>query len=143
MEILELLRQHYESYDAKAAQVRRETKGFGGIWGMGEDPRNHPCHVEFYDGVGQLVAAYLAGDPSGAEVAQAAKYILAVADARRNEDSYWFTFAAQGHVVPMIPRMDPRDCKELADWYDTRYKKLERMPIQRDMYKKLKARGKG
>ena len=143
MEMLELLKQHYEAYDEKAARVRRETKGFGGVWGMGEDPKNHPCHVEFYEAVGRMVVDFLETNPDSAQVAQAAKFILEAADLRRKEDSYWFAFAAQGHVIPMIAWMEPAACRELVQWYDTCYKKLERMPVQRDMYKKLKARARG
>ena len=138
MDFRNQLQEFYHRYDEKAAKVKRETKGLGGIWGMGEDPRNHPCHVEFYEGVQQMVADYLATGPDSAGVAAAAKFILEAADLRRETQSYWFSFAAQGHVIPMIPYMNSSDCKDLMQWYDTVYTKLERMPVQRDLYKKLR-----
>lgn len=138
MEFLNQLKEYYEKYDAKALKVKQETKGFGGILGMGEDPRNHPCHVEFYEGVEQMVREFLASGPVSAEVAAAARFILEAANVRREAQSYWFTYAAQGHVIPMIPYMNAADCKALADWYDGVYTKLERMPIQRELYKKLR-----
>lgn len=142
MDMLNILQQYYEAYDEKATQVRLQTKGFGGIWGMGEDPKNHPCHVEFYHGVAQLVTDFLTSEPESSVVYEAAQFILGAANQRRERDSYWFAYAAQAHVVPMIEWMSPEDCKSLSQWYDTQYKKLERMPVQRDMYKKLRARGK-
>ena len=138
MDFLNQLQEFYQQYDEKAAKVKRETKGLGGIWGMGEDPRNHPCHVEFYEGVQQMVTDFLAAGPESRDVAAAAKFILEAADLRRETQSYWFCFAAQGHVIPMIPHMNGADCKELVQWYDGIYTKLERMPVQRDMYKKLR-----
>lgn len=138
MEITSKLQEHYEKYDAKALKVKKETKGFGGILGMGEDPRNHPCHVEFYEGVEQIVQEFLSAGPDSADVAAAARFILSAADARREAQSYWFCYAAQGHVIPMIPHMTAADCKSIADWYDNVYTKLERMPVQRELYKKLR-----
>ena len=138
VDILKQLQAHYEKYDETAVRVKAEAKGMGGIWGMGYDPKNHPAHLEFYNGVAGIVAEFLSGCPDSAATAEAAKYILAAADLRRKEESYWFSYAAQSHVIAMIPYMTAGDCKALADWYDTRYTKLERMPLQRDLYKKLR-----
>lgn len=138
MEILKQLREHYEKYDETAARVKAEAKSMAGIWGMGSDPKNHPAHLEFYNGVGGMVLEFLTTCPDSAATAEAAKFILAAADLRRDRESFWFTYAAQSHVTAMIPYMNAADCKALAQWYDTRYTKLERMPLQRDLYKKLR-----
>lgn len=143
MDMLEILKERYRDYDEKAAQVKKETKGVGGIWGMGEDPRAHHCHDVFYEGVGQWVRDFLATGPTSDHVMSAAKFILGAADERREQESYWYTYAAQGHVKSMIPWLAAADCKALADWYDTRYTKLERLPVQRELYKLLRKSAKG
>jgi len=143
MDMLEQLEGYYVAYDEMAAKVSRETKGMRGIWGMGEDPRNHPCHERFYYQIEGWVASFLETQPESTEVAKAAKFILEAASLRRDQDSFWFVFAAQSHVVPMISWMSPQECAELAAWYDTKYTKLERLPAQRNMYKKLTKAAKG
>lgn len=138
MDMLMQLQEQYRAYDEKAAQVRKEAKGFAGMWGMGDDPRRHHCHDVFYEDVGAWVAEFLNTRPNSALVVAAARWILGAAAERREEESFWYTFAAQSHVVPMIPWMRPEECKALADWYDTLYTKIERLPAQRDLYKKLR-----
>lgn len=143
MDMLAQLQELYSAYDEMAAKVSRETKGMRGIWGMGEDPRNHPCHESFYYQVEGWVATFLETQPDSAEVMEAAKLILEAASLRREKESFWFVFAAQSHVVPMIPWMTAGECADLVKLYDTMYTKLERLPAQRNMYKKLTKAAKG
>lgn len=138
MEMLTSLREIYQKYDETARRVREEAPKLAGLWGFGPDPKNHPAHMEFYSTVEAWVPQFLAAGPDNKSVAEAARIILEAADARRSEESYWFCYAAQSHVVPLIPYMTGEDCRELADWYDQHYTKLERLPIQKDMYKKLR-----
>lgn len=138
VEMLDTLQELYQKYDETAARIRAEAPKFSGLWGMGADPKNHPAHLEFYNGVAAWVEEFLASGPDPKAAADAARIMLGAANQRRKEESYWYTYAAQSHVIPLIPYMDAADCKELADWYDTLYTKLERMPIQRELYKKLR-----
>lgn len=141
MDMLEKLREMYLAYDEKAAQVKKGAKV--SIWGMGEDPRNHPCHEEFYNSMELWVREFLESQPDGDAVAEAAKLIIEAAAHRREKDSFWFTYAAQAHVIPMIGWMNPQMCRELVSYYDSLYTRLERLPVQRDLYKKLVKAGKG
>lgn len=143
MDMLEILKEQYRDYDEKAVQVKKEAKGAAGLWGMGEDPRRHHCHDVFYESVGQWVRDFLNTAPNSQYVMIAAKFILGAAAERREEESFWYTFAAQGHVKPMIAWLNGAQCKELADWYDTLYTKLERLPVQRELYKMIRKAAKG
>lgn len=137
MDELMKLKEIYRLYEQQASQVRQESKGFGGIWGMGEDHRSNPCHDAFYKSVGQWVHDYLNTNPDGAGVMTAAQWILGAADTMREKEAFWYVYAAQRHVMPMIPWLTGTQCKQLADWYDAHYTKLERLPVQRELYKKL------
>lgn len=141
--MLTRLQEIFTQYDKAAAAARRETKGLAGIWGMGDDPRNHHCHDQFYQEVDAWVMEFLYTQPDAAAVAEAVKLILGAADERRNRESYWYSFAAQSHVGPMIPWLRAADARAIADWYDTVYTKLERLPAQRNMYKALRKAAKG
>lgn len=138
MDMMEKLKQIYEQYYETAEKVRKQAPRFAGFWGMGDDPRRHHCHDVFYEEVGAWVSEYLNTHPYSWEVAAAAKYILEAADLNRDKEAFWYTFAAQSHVAQMILWMNPSECRELADWYDTKYTKIERLPAQKDLYKKLR-----
>lgn len=141
--MLTRLREIFTRYDEAAKAVRRESRGLAGIWGMGEDPRSHHCHDQFYQEVDAWVTEFLYTQPDAAAAAEAVRIILAAADERRDRESYWYSFAAQSHVVPMIPWLTAADAGAIADWYDTVYTKLERLPAQRNMYKALRKAAKG
>ena len=143
MDMLEELQKRLLAYDEKASQVKKNIKGLAGIWGMGEDPRNHPCHEEFYNEIEVWTREFLGSQPDAGTVAEAAKMIIAAAAERREMDSFWFTYAIQAHAIPMISWMDAASCRELAKFYDSLYTKLERLPVQRELYKKLTKAGKG
>lgn len=138
MEMLDTLKEYYSNYDEEAKRIAAEAAGKPGFFGMSRDPKNDQAHVRFYESIGQLVDYFLAVGQEPGDIVEAARFLLGAAAERREMDSFWFTYAAQSHVSAMIPHMSAADCRELADWYDTRYTKLERMPAQRQVYKQLR-----
>ena len=137
---MEKLQAIYAEYFKKAADARSKASPFAGVWGMGDDPRKHHCHDAFYEAVEAWVKEFA---PADAEAAlEAVKYILEAALSRRDEDVYWYLYAAQGLVMPLIPRLRSEDCKALAQWYDKAYPRRDRMPVQQNLFKALKKAGK-
>ena len=107
---------------------------------MGDDPRRHACHEQFYEDVAAWVAAFQAKDPTGEQAEAAVRWILESAAEHRDEDVYWYMYAAQGHAKNLIPRMTAEACAQLAAWYDEAYPALDRMPAQQEVYRLLKRR---
>lgn len=132
----------YESYCKKAADVRRKASPVAGFFGMGDDPRKHYCHEAFYDAVGEWVAEFAASCPDPVRTVAAVKWILQAPADHRHEDVYWYMYAAHGLIRPLIPLLSEGDCKALAAWYDETFRKKERLPVQQEVYKMLKKRGK-
>ena len=130
----------YADYFKKAADARSKASPFAGVWGMGDDPRKDHCHDAFYEAVGAWVQGFDSQDPEA--VLEAVRYILEAADSHRDEDVYWYLYAAQGLVMPLISRIRAEDCKALAQWYDKRYPKRHRLPVQQSLFKALKKAGK-
>ena len=135
--MLEQLRLRYRQYEQQAEKAMQDAPKFAGFLGMGEDPRRHRCHDMFSEDVQLWVQEFLSTQPDRESVLEAAKIILGAADDCREKSSFWYVFAAQVHVIPMFSWMSPVQCRELAAWYDTKYTKIERLPAQRDMYRKL------
>ena len=126
----------YEAYIEKAKAVRKKASPFAGIFGMGDDPRKHACHEEFYEQVEQWSQNFDTSDPD--VTLQAVKYIFETSNAHEgNRDVYWFLFAAHALTLPLIPALRPADRQELAVWYDKTYPRRVRFPVQKQVLKCL------
>lgn len=136
------LKEIYENYYAKSAEVRSKAKPFAGIWGMGDDPRKDPCHQMFYDAAQEWTNAFAASGPDAAAALEAVRWILQAPLDHQGEDAYWYLYAAHGLVKPLIPRLGAADCKALAAWYDASFPKKARFPVQQEVLKLLKKHGK-
>ena len=129
----------YEKYLQKAVQVRSKASPFAGIFGLGDDPRKHPCHEMFYEHVQDWVREFEASQPDGVATLEAVRYILEAPLAHEdNQDVYWFLYAAHGLTLELIPRLSNADCRALFEWYDSRFPKRNRFPVQQQVWKLLK-----
>lgn len=140
--MLERLKDRYGQYEQEARQVRERARPTDGLFGMGADPRKDACHDRFYEDVGRWVGEFLAAEPGPNEAAEAAEWILRAAADHREQDTYWYMYAAQGHVKELLRRMPPERCAALAAWYDSAYPPVERMPVQKEIFKLLRRYGK-
>lgn len=136
---MQKLREIYERYDTALHKVIREAPATAGLFGLGEDPRKHPCHMEFYEAVEAWMEAFCRTEPEENDVAyEAAEWIITAAAKKEGDPTYWFLYAAQGIARPLIPKLDSRQCAALREFYDDRYPRRDRMPVQKEVYKLLK-----
>ena len=132
----------YEDYILKTGKVLQEASTFAGVWGMGEDPKNHPCHMEFYNAVEAFLKELLQEDHPEETLSAVAGWIIRAPADHRDQTVFWYMYAAHGLCTPLIPLLSAAHCAELRDFYDDHYPKMDRMPVQRDLYKALKKRAK-
>ena len=135
---LEELRGLYAAYEKKAANVHKNAPRYAGIFGLGNDPRNHACHEMFYEDVGTWVQDFLKEKPSPEETAQAVRWILEAATLCRNPVVCGYLYAAQGHSVKLIPALSQEESRELLEWYDRSYPERDRMPVQQEIFALLR-----
>jgi len=135
---LEQLYQLYQAYEEKAKAVRRKASRFAGAFGLGDDPRKHECHEDFFEDVGCWVQEFLEENPDSGEIVQAVCWILKAADAHRDTDVYWPMYAAQGHAGALIPHMPREDSAQLLQWYEQAYPKEDRLPAQQEVCRLLR-----
>jgi len=138
MATLQQLYELYDAYEKKAEKVRSKASRFAGAFNLGDDPRRHECHEQFYDDVEDWVSAFLKEDPSQQEISAAAHWLLETAAAHRDEDVYWYLYAIHAHTKPLIPRLEKEDCRKLLEMYDSTYPVLDRLPAQQEVYRLLK-----
>ena len=68
---------------------------------------------------------------------QAAVFLLEEPLAYAGQECYWFMYAAHGHIKPMISHLSKENCQELGQRLEKCYKKLDRMPLQKELLKLL------
>ena len=127
----------YTDYAEKVKEVRKKARIFDGFLGLGKDPRNDACHEEFFQAVGEWVAAFLETQPEQDVLMQAAVFLLEEPLTYTGQECYWFMYAAHGHIKPMVPYLSKENCKELGERLEKCYKKLDRMPLQKELLKML------
>ena len=136
---MQKLKERYEQYIREAGLARRKAGLCDGLFGMGNDPRKHPCHDGFYEAVGRWTADFLEANPGEEQCREAVTWILEAAHLHRDQqDVYWYMYAAQAHALPLIPFLGAETGKILVSWYDHAYPARDRMPVQDLVYKALK-----
>lgn len=139
---LEQLKGIYLKYSEDYAKAVAKAPLCAGLLGLGESPKNAPCHEIFYESVGQWTEAFLRSDPTAEEAGEALKWILEAADRCRDSGTYPYCFAAQGHAEKLIALAPAQVSLALCQWYDRAYPPIERMPVQKKIYKLLKKHAK-
>ena len=136
--MLQQLQERYRQYDEEANLVRKKAAPADGLFGFGNDPKNHPCHELFYEDIGKWTKAFLASDPDPEQSYAAARFLITAPVECSSKESYWMMYAAQGWCRELVCRLDAGDCGKLRDVFDRLYPRRDRMPVQQELYKALK-----
>ena len=136
--MLEQLKERYRQYDEEATLVRKKASPADGLFGFGNDPKNHPCHELFYEDIGKWTKAFLETRPDAADALTAARFLIEAPKTCGSRESYWMMYAAQGWGRDLVNRLDTDGCAELRTLFDELYPKRDRMPVQQELYKALK-----
>lgn len=136
--MLQQLMERYRRYDEEAVQVRKKASPADGLFGFGNDPKNHPCHEQFYEDIGKWTQAFVESGPDAAQSYEAARFLIAAPKERSSRESYWMMYAAQGWCRELVGLLDAEGCAKLRELFDGLYPKRDRMPVQQALYKALK-----
>ena len=135
--MLTQLKTLFADYNAAVQEVRKKARAFDGILGLGKDPRKDPCHEQFYNAVGKWTEDFLATEPSQEDLKAAALFLIEEPKNYEGKECFWFMFAAQGHIKPMIGTMCPETSQMIKASLEAAYKKRDRMPLQKELLKLL------
>ena len=141
--MMERLRARYGQYGQEAREAAEKASPWDGMLGFGNDPRKHACHDSFYRDVGAWTEEFLKSQPTQAQAVEVVGWILRAAKEHEGGATYGYLYAAQGFARGLIPLMAPEDCRQLQKWYDGAYRPIDRLPVQREVYKLLKKGAKG
>lgn len=129
-------------YFADVEQIMSNLKLGDGLFGLGNDPKKHPCHMAYYEAVAKVLSQAESQALSESEVDQLVTLVLRLdADHREQSDMVRLMLqAVQGLTLPLIPRLSGGCAKELAAWYEGNYPRKSRMPNQSKVLRALNRR---
>ena len=131
------LREIYESYTQALARAWAAAPKTARLFGMGEDPRKHPCNNQFYENTGQWAEAFARSGPEPEAAEAAVDWILFAAARHRQEDPYWYFYAAQKHAGYLIPLLSPEAAAEIRLRFAEMYPRADWAPVQKEIYSLL------
>ena len=126
-------------YIAQTDDLIQNRRPGEGIFGMPDSAKSAPCHMEYYHNM-EAAVRELAGDKPDAESAeQLVRFLLTAEEAFPcSQLASWTLLAVQRLSLPLIPHIPPEKRKELGSWFGKKVPRLQRMPVQQEIYKELK-----
>ena len=136
-----LLEAVYQSYRKDLETAILKQRPADGLFGIGSSIERDPCHDRFDAQILALITQVSASDPSSDLARQLLQILLIHPDlAQWHVSAQWMLRAAERHALLLIPSLNAQDAAELVKQYDSQYKRWDRLPAQKDVYKALKAR---
>ncbi len=131
----------YQNYYQEIREASREAKPFAALFG--QPLGNDPCNGQFLKDV-QTLLPQLAEDPQ--LLPQVLAYIFE--EPKRYEQggipaAHWNVVGVHSFTLEYIPRLEPADAARLAESFEKAYPRWDRLPVQNQVLKELKARAKG
>lgn len=133
---------HTQRYCSDLNRVLEARRPGDGLFGLGNDPRNHPCHTTFYEAVANTLTQAQSQALSEAETDKIVSLVLHLDEEHRAlpEMARLMLQAVQGLVLPLIPRGSVGCAAELSDWYARAYPRQSRLPNQSKVLRALNRR---
>ena len=126
----------FEQAVAEADRTRRPTDG---LLGIGQKPGDAPCNAAFDQSVAALFAGLDAPDTPAADLAGAVEALFRADEGRRWPDyARWTLLAAQRYALPLIPRLPAADAGRLRAWYEQKWPRRMRLPLQKQVLSALR-----
>lgn len=135
---LEELKARYAQYE-KELTAAHQAHPFGGYLGFGTDARRDPCNMRFYEDVQAWTAELAAACPDPDTAAQVVEWLLFAPEGRQKELAFPFLVATQGHARMLIGALSDADRAAFAARYDKAFPKYQRLPVQKEILKMLRA----
>ena len=133
------VRQLYLQYYADADAAVKKCGPADGLFGLGKKAADDPCHTAFFEALEKALAQFRQEEPDSGAVRALLSFIYEAPDTHREPVSaYWMLIAAHGLTAGLIGSLCREDAAALYDDYRSRYRRWERLPVQKDILQMLK-----
>ncbi len=131
----------YKNYAAQIEGIRSNYKQYISLFGLGNSPSKHPCHMEFLRSLEQ-VSKELVSQSLSPEAAQAALAYICYPSKERNVPSYAEIVydTAHGQALSLVSALTPESAARILNEYELHYPKKQRLPNQQKLCVELKKR---
>ena len=97
-----------EDYNEAVKKMTAKLRPGDGLLGFGRDPKRDPCHMEFYEAVGEAVGRMIQEGLTPAEAEEAVRFLVTLAQEERYFDlTQPMREAVQGHARTLVPLLEP------------------------------------
>ena len=128
----------YHDYIDTVRELERNRKLGDGLFGIKPGPADDPCHDRFAADLERLLTDFLDTSPDSGECTAVLRYMISAPEPWRElRCAYWMLIAVQGLGMDLIALLDPADARALAEFYDKAYPRRDRLPVQKQLLKKL------
>ena len=133
------VRQLYQQYLEQAMKAEQNQKLTDGMFGFGKRAADDPCHTAFNESLQDMMAQFADEKPDSTATAEVLAYIYRMPTEHQNPLSiYWMLIAAHGTTEKLIGHLTPKDASVLLTEYGNLYRRWERLPVQKNIYRALK-----
>ncbi|MDO5435110.1 MAG: hypothetical protein Q4G19_01965 [Clostridia bacterium] len=136
---VDLLREIYDGYLQALKECETKYKPTDGVLGFGHSIKDDPCHGQFDAGIGKVIDEAVSADPSSEEAEAAIRFLFSHDPARYPVSAGLMLCAAERYSLKLIPFLSKEAAQALFREYDRKYKRWERLPVQREVWKALKS----
>lgn len=137
----ELLREIRESYQAEVDALEKKKGFFDGMFGFGSSVRNDACNDRFDTKVNEILQQTLTDGATAEEIGDTVCWVLdQVLPQQGMEGIAINLMAIQRHCIPLVNALTAEKAGEISRWYEKNWKRTQRLPVQNELLKALKAR---
>ncbi len=138
-ELIAALDQAFCDYWTDLENYEKKRKPTDGLFGFGTPLQNDPCHDRLDRCLEQRVEDICRMKPSAEEAERAVRILLSQNTAHDWPiAAQWMLRAAERHSLPLIPFLKPEAAGAFLRLYADEYKPWDRLPVQNQVYQKLK-----
>lgn len=135
------LEQAFADYRLDLENYQKKARPAEGLLGFGRSLKDDACHTRLDERVKKAVDAICAAGPTPADAEKTVRFLFKPDDGKPWPlAAEWMLRAIERHVLPLIPFLSPEAAAKLLEEYGHRYRRWERLPAQKEVYKALKAK---
>ncbi len=135
----EKLKMMTEEYISMTETLLASRKIGEGVFGTHDSAKESPCHMGYYDAVGEAVQEILKEHPETDAYDEVVRFLLLASSSYECSPlAQWTLVAIQNHALPLISGISREAKTDLYDIYRKNIPVLQRMPNQVKIIKALK-----
>jgi len=138
------LHEAFADYRQDLEAYERSRRPADGLLGFGRTMANDPCHDRLDEKVKRAAEGLRAENPPPESAEEMVRLLLLREDLSAwPVAAQWMIRALERHALPLIPFLTPETAGDISRAYEQRYRRWERLPVQKQLCRALQERSRG